>query len=218
MTATDTPTTSSPTTAAATADVGGPDARSATHASLTDDVHERRPKRADALRNYDALLAAARAAFATDGTDASLEDIARRANVGIGTLYRHFPTRRDLFEGVYVNEVDALVRAAAGLADAPPWEALVAWLHRFVEYTATKRAIIEELAKQSPLFRGCRADIVAAGEPLLQRAQATGHARTDIDFDDLLRLVGGITMQPFSEAAQLERVLGMAIDGLRARR
>jgi len=181
------------------------------------DVLGRRPKRADALRNYEALLAAARQAFATDGTDASLEDIARRANVGIGTLYRHFPTRRDLFEGVYVNEVDALCRAAADLDGTPPWDALVAWLRRFVEYTATKRAIIEELAKQSPLFKGCRAEIVAAGQPLLQRAQAAGDARTDVDFDDLLRLVGGITMQPFSEPEQLERVLGMAIDGLRTR-
>ncbi|MEO5900979.1 MAG: helix-turn-helix domain-containing protein [Ilumatobacteraceae bacterium] len=177
----------------------------------------RRPKRADALRNYEALLAAARQAFATDGTEASLEDIARRANVGIGTLYRHFPTRRDLFEGVYVNEVEALCRAAADLQGAPPWEALVTWLRRFVRYTATKRAIIEELAKQSPLFKGCRSEIVAAGEPLLARAQATGEVRTDINFDDLLRLFGGITMQPFSEPEQLERVLGMAIDGLHPR-
>jgi AcrR family transcriptional regulator len=186
--------------------------------STLPDALGRRPKRADALRNYEALLAAARAAFATDGTDASLEDIARRANVGIGTLYRHFPTRRDLFEGVYVNEVDALCQAAADLEGTPPWEALVTWVRRFVQYTATKRAIIEELAKQSPLFKGCRSEIVAAGEPLLQRAQAAGDARTDINFDDLLRLFGGITMQPFSEPDQLERVLGMAIDGLRAAR
>ena len=78
-------------------------------------------------------------------TSASLEDIARRAGVGIGTLYRHFPTRQDLLEAVYVEEVDALCRSAVELADEPPWEALVAWLHRFVAYVATKQALAEEL-------------------------------------------------------------------------
>ncbi|MCU1502526.1 MAG: transcriptional regulator TetR family [Ilumatobacteraceae bacterium] len=176
-----------------------------------------RPRRADARRNYDALLGAARDAFAEVGTSAALEDIARRANVGIGTLYRHFPTRRDLFEGVYVNEVESLCQAAADLTDLAPWEALVGWLHRFVEYAATKRAIVEELAKDSTLFRGCRAEIVDAGEPLLRRAQDAGAARADITFDDVLRLFSGITMMPFAELEQRDRLIGMAIDGVRAR-
>ena len=86
----------------------------------------RRPQRADARRNFDALLAAARDAFAEQGTDASLEDIARRAGVGIGTLYRNFPTRKDLFDSVYVGEVDQLCQAAEDVADREPWEALTA--------------------------------------------------------------------------------------------
>src|SRR6478609_131835 len=93
-----------------------------------------RPKRADARRNYDALVAAAREAFTERDQSASLEDIARRAGVGIGTLYRHFPTRADLIEAVYVEEVEALCRSADDLVDAPPWDALVGWLHRFIGY------------------------------------------------------------------------------------
>jgi AcrR family transcriptional regulator len=174
------------------------------------------PQRADARRNYESLLCAARQAFADLGTSASLEDIARRAQVGIGTLYRHFPTRRDLFEAVYVSEVEALSRSAADVAGLPPWDALVAWLHRFVEYTATKRAVAEELARESELFRTCRTSIHAAGGPLLERAQQAGEARLDATFDDVLRLISGITLMQFPEAGQRERVLGMALDGVRS--
>jgi AcrR family transcriptional regulator len=181
------------------------------------DALERRPQRSDARRNYEALLEAARDVFATNGSGAALEEIARRANVGIGTLYRHFPTRQDLFEAVYVHEVEHLCQAADDVTALDPWDGLVAWLRRFVEYTATKRAIVEELAKGSPLFQGCRAEIVAAGGPLLRRAQQSGAARDDISFDDLLRLISGITMHPFTEPEQLDRVLGVAIDGIRRR-
>src|SRR3954468_22848733 len=93
-----------------------------------------RPKRAAARRNFDKLLAAAAAAFAQDGADASLEDIARRAEVGIGTLYRNFPTREALLEAVYVDEVQEMSRSAADLADLEPWEALTTWLRRFVRF------------------------------------------------------------------------------------
>src|ERR687888_787738 len=105
----------------------------------------KRPKRADALRNYEKLVAAAREAFTEADRSASLEDIARRADVGIGTLYRHFPTRTDLIEAVYVEEVDALCRSAADLGDEPPWDALVGWLQRFIGYVATKHVLAEEL-------------------------------------------------------------------------
>ena len=179
------------------------------------DVIARRPQRADARRNYDALVEAARDAFASEGTRVALEEIARRAGVGIGTLYRHFPTRRQLLEGVYVHEVDALCAAAAEVSALPPWEALVAWLQRFVAYTATKRAILEELAAGSPLFSTCFEAIIAAGEPILTRAQASGDARTDVTFDDLLRLISGITMMPYGDEAQRQRVVGIAIDGVR---
>jgi AcrR family transcriptional regulator len=177
----------------------------------------RRPHRADARRNFDALLAAAREAFAQNGTEASLEDIARRAGVGIGTLYRNFPTRHDLFEAVYVGEVEALCQEAEEVAVLPPWEAFVAWLRRFVAYAATKRAISEALNRDSEMFRSCRAAMYAAGEPLLARAQEAGEARTDIGFDDLLRMVTGITSAAFNDDEQRERVLGVALDGVRVR-
>ena len=176
----------------------------------------RRPQRADARRNFDALLAAAREVFATDGASGSLEEIARRAGVGIGTLYRNFPTRQDLFEAVYVDEVEALARTAEELADLDPWDALVAWLRRFVGYATTKRAIYEALDRDSAMFTSCRQIMYGAGEPLLQRAQDAGKARSDVTFVDVLRLVNGISGATFDDDAQRDRVLAMALDGVKA--
>ncbi|WP_208761121.1 TetR/AcrR family transcriptional regulator [Micromonospora orduensis] len=186
-----------------------------TSAGQTPEVFARRPKRADARRNYDALVVAARDAFAENGAAASLEDVARRAGVGIGTLYRNFPTRRHLFEAVYVGEVRALSSSAADLAELPPWDALVAWLHRFVAYVATKRALAEQLLHDSEIFQSCRTEIYAAGEPLMRRAQAAGVVRDDIVFDDVVRLISGLTMAQFPSPEQRDRVLGVALDGLR---
>ncbi|WP_176308716.1 TetR/AcrR family transcriptional regulator [Micromonospora sp. NBS 11-29] len=179
------------------------------------EVFARRPKRADARRNYDALIAAAREVFGEGGAGASLEQIARRAGVGIGTLYRNFPNRQDLFEAVYVEEVRALSDSAADLADLDPWDALVNWLHRFVAYAGTKRALAEELVHDSEVFRTCRTEIYAAGEPLLHRAQAAGVARPDAEFSDVVRLISGITAYQFASSAQRDRVLAIALDGLR---
>ncbi|MEU7845582.1 helix-turn-helix domain-containing protein [Micromonospora sp. NPDC049114] len=187
-----------------------------TSAGQTPKVFAQRPKRADARRNYDALVSAAREAFAENGAAASLEDVARRAGVGIGTLYRNFPTRRHLFEAVYVEEVRALSNSAADLAELPPWDALVAWLHRFVAYVATKRALAEQLLHDSEIFASCRTEIYAAGEPLMRRAQAAGVVRDDIGFDDVVRLISGLTMAQFPAPEQRDRVLGVALDGLRA--
>jgi AcrR family transcriptional regulator len=179
-------------------------------------VSVRRPQRADARRNFDALLAAAREVFAEDGTSASLEEIARRAGVGIGTLYRNFPTRQDLFEAVYVDEVEALARKAEELTDLDPWDALVAWLRRFVGYATTKRAIYEALNRDSAMFASCRQIMYGAGRPLLQRAQDAGKARSDVSFEDVLHLVNGISGATFVDDAQRDRVLTMALDGVRA--
>jgi AcrR family transcriptional regulator len=104
-----------------------------------------RPKRADAARNYDKLLAAAREAFTSEGEDASLEGIARRADVGIGTLYRNFPTRQALLEAVYIEEVEGICRAAQEFEDEDPWQALTGWLARFADYATTKKALAGEL-------------------------------------------------------------------------
>jgi AcrR family transcriptional regulator len=178
-----------------------------------------RPKRADALRNYEKLLVAARAAFTEADTDASLEDIARRAGVGIGTLYRHFPTRKDLIEAVYVDEVEAISRAAQGLGDLPPWDALVEWLHQFVGYVRTKQALAEELFAEvgsgADVFANCRTALYSSGTPLLERAQTAGEVRTDVDIADVLHLVSSISKVPMSDPDDVMRILDVALDGLR---
>jgi AcrR family transcriptional regulator len=175
-----------------------------------------RPQRADARRNFDALLKAGRAAFAENGSTASLEDIARRAGVGIGTLYRNFPTRESLVEALYLDEIAELVRVGEASASLEPWTALTAWLDRFVQYVTTKRALIEGLNKDSDMFAQCRVVMYAAGEPVLQRAQAAGEVRTDVDISDVVHLVSGIAGVNFTDAVQRERVLRLAIDGLKA--
>ncbi|MFD4570729.1 TetR/AcrR family transcriptional regulator [Streptomyces sp. NPDC058417] len=180
-------------------------------------VAAQRPHRRDAARNYDALLAAAREAFTEKGAEIALEDVARRAGVGIGTLYRNFPTRRALFESVYADEVNALCLAAVEVADRSPWEALTAWLERFAGYMVTKRAVREALDEQSEIFDACRSSMYAAGGPLFARAQEAGEARADMDFGDLLRLVAGVTATTFTDDAQRDRVLAIALDGVRAR-
>ena len=185
------------------------------------DLAALRPKRADALRNYDKLIAAAREAFTADGSSASLEEIARRAQVGIGTLYRHFPCRQNLLEAVYVDEVDALCRSAEDLAELPPWDALVAWLHRFVGYLATKQALAQELLnyvdRDADVFQTCRRGLFTAGDPLLERAQAAKVVRGDTDLKEIIQMVGGIAKIPTAEPAEIDHILDMALDGLRYR-
>ncbi|MFE4757473.1 TetR/AcrR family transcriptional regulator [Streptomyces mirabilis] len=185
---------------------------------LSEIVASHRPHRRDAARNYDALLAAAREAFAQNGAEASLEDIARCAGVGIGTLYRNFPTRRHLFESVYADEVNALCRMAQDVAALEPWEALTSWLRRFVDLSVTQRAIREALSNESEVFLACRGLMYQAGGPLFERAQKAGEARTDLGFDDLLRMVAGITATNFLDDAQRDRVLAVAFDGVHAAR
>ena len=181
------------------------------------DLAARRPQRADARRNFDALLNAAREAFAEHGTDASLEDIARRAGVGIGTLYRNFPTRQDLFEAVYVGGVEDLCRLASDTSDLQPWEAFVAWTDGFAGFVATKLALKEALGRDAEMFSTCRAAMRDAAEPVFLRAQRAGELRSDATFDDVLRMLSGIIAATYVDERQREHVLGMALDGLRAR-
>ena len=180
-----------------------------------------RPMRADARRNYDKLLDAARDAFTEAGIDATLDDIARRAGVGPGTLYRHFPTRQHLLEAVYIGEVREMCRAADDLADLSPWDALVAWLRQYLSFAATKRAVAGELItyidRDAEVFRSSREALVGAGDTLVQRAQEAGVLRPDTSFGEIGRLVGTIAGLSPSDPGELERMLGIVLDGLRYR-
>jgi len=185
------------------------------------DILTARPKRADARRNYDKVIVAAREAFAERGASTSLEEIARRAEVGIGTLYRNFPNRQALLEAVYVGELEDLCQAADRLGDLEPWDALVSWLHRFVGYMATKQALAQELLdyfdRDAPLFKSCRTMMYEAGEPLLERAQAAGAVRRDTDLSEIIQMVGGIAKIHGAQPGQIQHILDIALDGLRYR-
>jgi AcrR family transcriptional regulator len=181
-----------------------------------------RPKRADARRNYEKVLAAAREAFAEGGESTALEEIARRAGVGIGTLYRHFPNRQALLEALYVEEVEELCRSAAEQLDgADPWEALNGWFVRFIGYLATKQALAAELLnyldRDAQLFQASRAALFEAGEPLLERAQEAGVVRPDVEIADVIQMVIGIAKIPSGDRRRTEHILRIALDGLRHR-
>ena len=181
-----------------------------------------RPKRADALRNYEKVLTVAREAFAEGGESTSLEEIARRAGVGIGTLYRNFPNRQALLEALYVGEVEQISRYATELEKVEdPWEALSKWFESFVGYIATKRALAAELSNyldtDAPLFTGCRTMLFSAGDPLLKRAQDAGAVRDDVSIGDVIQMVVGISKVPTSEPGQAAHIVRVALDGLRYR-
>jgi AcrR family transcriptional regulator len=183
-------------------------------------MQPRRPMRADARRNYDALVAAARDAFTEDGAAAALENVAERAGVGIGTLYRHFPTRQALLEAVYAGEVEAMARSAEELAELPPWDALSEWFHRYVGFAATKRALTEallEAAPESDVLLMCRTALMTAGTGLIERAQKAGVVRPDATFVDVGRMVSGIAVVSTGDPEQTERMLQIVLDGLRPR-
>jgi AcrR family transcriptional regulator len=186
----------------------------------TEGAGDSRPMRADARRNYERLLDAARKVFADQGGGASMEAIAKQAGVGVGTLYRHFPKRIDLVEAVYRDDVDALVGSAEhGLADLDPWTALAGWLRAYVDYARTKRTFLNELheafEKNPDLKSASRERISAACDRVLARAQQAGAARTDIDGSDLMQLVSQMCTSPTLTPDQGERLLAVILDGLR---
>lgn len=179
--------------------------------------------RADARRNRERLVAAALAAFTEHGSDdTSLEEIARRAGVGIGTLYRHFPTRQSLLEAVYRDQVEALCEGAEPLLAGPsPGAALVAWLRALVQFGLTKRILSTELlateGANAPVFSACRSDMARTAQALLARAQAAGEVRPGLEPADLLRLSHGIaaaTERSADRAAEADRLLDILLGGL----
>jgi AcrR family transcriptional regulator len=183
------------------------------------------PKRADARRNYERLLAAATAAFAEQGADdVSLEEIARRAGVGIGTLYRHFPARQALLEAVYKDQVDGLDALAAKLLTAEsPGAALREWLVAFVAFGRTKRslssALVAALGKDSEFLSARIRILKNRTEELLRRAQRAGEARQEVQAADLLRVTHGLIMATDAgpvDPGQTERLVALVLGGLLA--
>jgi AcrR family transcriptional regulator len=190
--------------------------------SQTTEAPGGRPLRADARRNYERLVTAARKVFSDQGVGASMEAIAKEAGVGVGTLYRHFPKRIDVVEAVYRDDVDVLVATAErGLTALDPWDALEAWLRAYVEYGQAKRVLLNELheafEKNPHLKVASRERVTAAAGKVLKRAQEAGAARTDIDGSDLMQIVSPMCTSPTLETGQGERLIGMILDGLRPR-
>jgi len=184
-----------------------------------------RKPRADAQRNRDSLLEAAKAAFAEAGPEASLDEIARRAGVGIGTLYRHFPTRDAIVEAVYRREVQQLADAAPRLIESmSPAEALRAWMRVFIDYIAAKKVIAPALKSSvgggSAAYADSSVRINEAIALLVGRARESGDIRPDADSADLLRALIGfayVNSAPDWEASA-RRVIDLLVDGLRSQR
>jgi AcrR family transcriptional regulator len=187
-------------------------------------VKNQRKPRSDALRNRELLLAAAKAVFSAGGPDASLEAVARRADVGIGTLYRHFPTREALYEAVYRHEVEQLSELAEELkSEASPVEALRRWLRSNVEFVATKKGMSAALAlaaqTNSELMAFSYDRLTKAVGALLDRAVAAGDIRGDVGPEDLLRALIGMCYlhdQPGWQTSVV-RLLDVFVDGLSVR-
>jgi AcrR family transcriptional regulator len=186
------------------------------------DAGEEPRMRADARRSRAKLLEAATMAFAENGADAPLEDIARRAGVGIGTLYRHFPTRTDLQAGVFRSQVDAVCSTADDLVGTvSPEQAFAASVRAIAGYLITKRglakALIDTLGRDSELISLCSLRMRESIDRLLVHAQLAGAVRDDVTPQDVLRLVHGIVMATEQAPEDTDRLLGMMLDGLRAR-
>jgi AcrR family transcriptional regulator len=179
-----------------------------------------RPVRADAQRNTDALLEAALAVFATSGVDAPVREIAEKAGVGVGTVYRHFPQRSDLVAAVFRREIDACADAAPVLAaEHKPGEALARWMQRYAAFIAAKRGLAKALHSGDPAFDNLPGyfdeRLRPAFRSLLKAAVATGEVRRDADADDLLGAVASLCMSPNAGAGRAERMVALLIDGLR---
>jgi AcrR family transcriptional regulator len=176
-------------------------------------------RRPDAERNREKILTAARAAFADPGAEVSMAEVSRRAGVGMATLYRNFPGRRELVEALYIEEVDAICAAAGTAAGPTPGAALASWLRQLCAFFAAKRHIAAELLKHTdsadPVFDSNRARVVAAGWPLLAAAQEAGEVRRDLVFDQVLDMFHAIATID-GDARYVEPILRAALDGLRA--
>jgi AcrR family transcriptional regulator len=176
--------------------------------------------RADAQRSRAKLLAAATSAFMAKGADAPLEEIARQAGVGIGTLYRHFPTRLDLQEAVFRNQVAAVCDEGEELLDWPsPGEAFRHWLQALANYLATKRGLTAALVaadgSKAEVISTCSMAIRATAERLMTRAQESGEIRADLDPTELMMLIHGVIVASELHPEKSDRLMSLMLEGLR---
>jgi AcrR family transcriptional regulator len=187
------------------------------------DIEERvaaKPKRADAVRNQERLVAAAREVFAEVGVGAAMEAIARKAGVGVGTLYRNFPQRIDLVEAVYSTDVKELSEAATkAVTTLEPWPAVVAFFEAFVRYARTKQTLLGELQQafeKNPGLRSHSRELIdGAFDLVIGRAREAGAIRDDVDGSDVTQLVSPVCTNPAIPTEQVERLVAMILDGLR---
>ncbi len=180
-----------------------------------------RPMRADARRNRELLVAAARTVFSTQGGAASMEAIAKEAGVGVGTLYRHFPNRLDLVEAVYQTDVEELWETAHRVAaELEPWPAVEAFFDAFLRYARTKKTFLDELhqafEKNPDLRSKARGMLESSFDLVIDRAKQAGAVRNDVNGSDVMQLVGPVCTNASVDPEQAVRLLRMILDGLRA--
>jgi AcrR family transcriptional regulator len=180
-----------------------------------------RPKRADAQRKMSSLLLAAVEVFQESGVDAPVREIAERAGVGIGTVYRHFPQRSDLIKAVFQSRVDACADAASELASQhEPGDALARWMQRYVDFIATKRGLAAALHSGDPAYSALpglfNTRLLPALKTLLDAAVAAGAVRSGIDAEELLHAVANLCrVSHENEPAYARRMVALLVDGLR---
>ncbi len=196
------------------------DSPTAIRAGETEGADVERPLRADARRNRGRLVAAAREIFTEYGSAASMEAIAKRAGVGVGTLYRHFPNRFDIVEAVYETDVHELAEAAQrAVAELEPWDAVVAFFAAFMRYAQTKQALLTELQQafeKNPDLRSRARELIDSSFDLvIDRAKAAGVVREDVDGSDLTQLVSPICTNASMSPEQTRRLIGILLDGLK---
>jgi AcrR family transcriptional regulator len=185
------------------------------------EAESEKPMRADARRNRELLVAAAHDVFAAQGSEASMEAIAKEAGVGVGTLYRHFPNRLDLVEAVYETDVEELVGAARrATEELEPWEAVETFADAFMRYAQTKRTLLTELQQafeKHPEWRSrCREQIESSFDVVIDGAKRAGVMRPDVSGSDVMQLMAPTCTNAAIEPDQVRRLLGMILDGMRA--
>lgn len=195
----------------------------ADHGEFHHNRNAERRIRADAQRNLHALLKAAMAVFTKSGVDAPMREIAEKAGVGVGTIYRHFPERSDLIAAVFRREIDDCADAAGALAEAyPPDEALRLWVERYVDFIVAKRGLASALNSGDPAYDGLPSYFEEQLQPalagLLDAAAAGGHVRVGVDAYDLLGAIAGLSACAAGrevDPARARRMVGLLLDGLR---